>query len=70
MQHHAHWHCMAAKNNNKKYYPGTTRPKHVVVNGMSNNTGMRWSLDEARGLLGYEPVDDAIEDVKHWKSLK
>ncbi|MDA0745359.1 MAG: NAD(P)-dependent oxidoreductase [bacterium] len=30
----------------------------VVVNGMSNNKGMAWSLDEARQWLGYEPVDD------------
>lgn len=30
----------------------------VVVNGMSNNKGMVWSLEEARQWLGYEPVDD------------
>jgi len=30
----------------------------VVVNGVSNNTGMKWSLDEGRRYLNYEPVDD------------
>jgi hypothetical protein len=32
--------------------------KFVVVNAMSGNAGMRWSLDEARAVLGYEPQDD------------
>jgi uronate dehydrogenase len=31
--------------------------KFVVVNGMSNNTGSRWSQEGARR-LGYEPQDD------------
>ncbi|MDB5353119.1 MAG: dependent epimerase/dehydratase family protein [Planctomycetota bacterium] len=31
----------------------------LVVNGMSNNSGMRWDLTEATGRLGYEPQDDA-----------
>lgn len=31
----------------------------IVVNGVSANTGMKWSLNEARDLLNYEPVDDA-----------
>lgn len=44
--------------------------RHEVVNGMSNNAGMRWSLDEARHLLGYEPVDDAMEDVKYWQAQR
>jgi nucleoside-diphosphate-sugar epimerase len=30
----------------------------AVVNGMSNNTGMRWDLAYTRQLLGYEPQDD------------
>lgn len=29
----------------------------AVVNLMSDNPGMRWSLDETRRVLGYEPVD-------------
>jgi len=34
----------------------------LVVNGMSNNRGMRWSLDSAIAFLGYEPQDDAYAD--------
>jgi nucleoside-diphosphate-sugar epimerase len=30
----------------------------IIVNGMSNNTGMKWSLNEARKWLGYDPQDD------------
>ncbi len=30
----------------------------VVVNGMSNNTGMRWDVEQTRQLLGYNPQDD------------
>ena len=30
----------------------------IVVNGMSANTGMAWSLDETRRYLGYQPRDD------------
>lgn len=30
----------------------------VTVNGMSNNTGMRWDLSTARDVLGYAPQDD------------
>lgn len=30
----------------------------IVVNGMSNNAGMKWNLDAARQYLGYEPEDD------------
>ena len=30
----------------------------VVVNGVSKNAGMAWSLDEGRRYLGYEPQDD------------
>ena len=31
----------------------------LVVNGMSNNQGMRWDLREASEYLGYEPADDS-----------
>lgn len=31
----------------------------LVANGMSNNRGMRWPLDEATEWLGYQPEDDA-----------
>jgi NAD+ dependent glucose-6-phosphate dehydrogenase len=34
----------------------------VVVNGMSNNRGMRWDLSEAMGSLGYEPEGDAYAE--------
>ncbi len=30
----------------------------IVVNGMSANSGMAWSLEETRRCLGYQPVDD------------
>ncbi len=30
----------------------------ILVNGVSNNSGTRWSLDEARQYLGYTPQDD------------
>jgi nucleoside-diphosphate-sugar epimerase len=30
----------------------------IVVNGMSNNTGMKWNLEAARQYLNYEPRDD------------
>ena len=30
----------------------------ILVNGMSDNTGMAWSLDETRRYLGYQPLDD------------
>ena len=32
----------------------------ALVNGMSNNTGMKWSLAWSRSLLGYEPEDDVF----------
>ncbi len=35
--------------------------KFAVINGMSNNTGMRWDIEHARELVGYEPVDDATQ---------
>lgn len=30
----------------------------IIVNGMSDNSGMVWSLEEGRTWLGYEPKDD------------
>jgi nucleoside-diphosphate-sugar epimerase len=30
----------------------------IVVNGVSNNTGTAWHLDDTRRWLGYAPVDD------------
>ncbi len=30
----------------------------IVVNGMSDNSGMAWSLEEPRRYLGYQPLDD------------
>ena len=35
---------------------GNTR--FAVVNGMSNNTGMRWDIEYTKTLLGYAPQDD------------
>ena len=34
----------------------------IIVNGMSDNRGMKWSLAATRRLLGYEPVDDVFGD--------
>jgi hypothetical protein len=31
----------------------------VVVNGMSNNRGMRWDISRTADVLGYSPEDDA-----------
>lgn len=33
----------------------------ITVNGMSNNRGMVWSLEEGRSGLRYEPVDDVYQ---------
>lgn len=33
---------------------------YALVNGMSNNSGMKWSLAATRQLLGYAPVDDVF----------
>ena len=30
----------------------------ILVNGMSNNSGMKWSLEATRQFLSYQPVDD------------
>lgn len=35
----------------------------LVVNGMSNNRGMRWDLAEATECLGYEPADDSGDEA-------
>jgi NAD+ dependent glucose-6-phosphate dehydrogenase len=32
--------------------------RFAVLNGMSNNTGMRWDIEETRRILGYQPQDD------------
>jgi len=45
-------------------------PKHVIINGMSRNSGMRWDLSDSEKYFGYAPVDDAGEDVKYWASKK
>lgn len=42
---------------------------HAIVNGMSDNTGMRWDLEETKALLGYDPVSDARDDIAHFKNL-
>jgi hypothetical protein len=34
----------------------------VIVNGMSNNRGMRWDLTETARRLGYFPEDDAYAE--------
>ncbi len=36
----------------------------VVVNGMSANTGMTWSLEETRRYLGYRPLDDVMRNAQ------
>jgi len=33
----------------------------ALVNGMSNNSGMVWSIELTKDLLGYEPQDDVFE---------
>jgi uronate dehydrogenase len=32
--------------------------RFVVVNGMSDNRGMRWDIEDTRRLVGYQPRDD------------
>ncbi len=36
----------------------TLPARHMIVNGMSSNSGMRWDLSVALNLLGYAPQDD------------
>ena len=31
----------------------------IVVNGMSQNKGMKWDIESTRRLIGYEPQDNA-----------
>lgn len=33
---------------------------YLIVNGMSNNSGMRWDLSSTNEWLGYQPEDDAF----------
>lgn len=41
--------------------PADTWPSNcIIVNGVSNNTGTPWSLDEGRRYLGFEPVDNVF----------
>lgn len=35
----------------------------AIVNGMSNNEGMRWDIEHARQLVGYEPQDGVMNDT-------
>jgi nucleoside-diphosphate-sugar epimerase len=39
----------------------------IIVNGMSANTDMKWSLDETRRYLGYAPQDNVFAP-EHWQS--
>lgn len=39
---------------------------YVAVNGMSNNRGMPWSLEEGRQWIGYEPRDDFFEHLERF----
>jgi hypothetical protein len=32
--------------------------RFVVINGMSDNRGMRWDIESTRRLVGYRPQDD------------
>lgn len=34
--------------------------RFAVVNGMSNNAGMRWDIEDTKQLLGYAPQDDVM----------
>lgn len=35
----------------------------IIVNGVSNNTGMDWDLSSAREYLAYQPLDDLYQHV-------
>jgi hypothetical protein len=41
------------------------REEFVIVNGMSNNTGMPWDRGPGRA-LGYEPRDDVTRHTTPW----
>jgi nucleoside-diphosphate-sugar epimerase len=43
--------------------PSTWPSPGIIVNGMSANTGMAWSLDSTRHLLGYAPQDDIAREI-------
>jgi uronate dehydrogenase len=34
--------------------------RFLIVNGMSDNTGMRWDIEPSRSTLGYQPLDDVM----------
>ena len=36
----------------------------VVVNGMSDNTGMPWDIEQTRQLIGYNPQDDVTRPAR------
>jgi nucleoside-diphosphate-sugar epimerase len=40
--------------------------RFLVINGMSNNTGMPWNLESARA-LGYHPQDDITQYLGPWQ---
>lgn len=48
----------AVKADSRQWEDGCT-----VVNGMSNNKDMKWSLEEGRQDLGYEPEDNAFDHI-------
>lgn len=41
--------------------------KFVIVNGMSNNSGMPWDLLPAERILGYKPQDDVTMHTTPWE---
>ncbi|MCS6865556.1 MAG: NAD(P)-dependent oxidoreductase [Gemmataceae bacterium] len=44
----------------------TISQKFLIVNGMSNNTGMMWDVDSTRQILGYQPLDDITQYTDPW----
>jgi len=36
----------------------------IVVNGMSNNSGMPWDIEDGKTWIGYDPKDDVWADLK------
>ena len=41
---------------------------YLLVNGLSNNTFKRLSIEEAKNKLGYEPQDNAFEIAEHFNT--
>lgn len=41
---------------------------YLLVNGLSNNTFKRLSIEEAKNKLGYEPQDNAFEITEHFNT--